>query len=130
MRMVALGPALIALCAGCATAPSQQRPGTGPPPPADVREEALGWTKPRKSCPSDFGSRIPLGPELPDQMTVKFAILADGTPSAFQVLTPGVSPRLADAVWDAIRQCHWAPGANPDGNPTAIWVLMPFRFYR
>jgi periplasmic protein TonB len=59
---------------------------------------------------------------------VKFAIGKDGVPSRFETLTPVPDRRLADAIWSAVQSCKWVPGADAQGKPTAIWVIMPFRF--
>jgi protein TonB len=59
---------------------------------------------------------------------VKFAIGKDGAPSRFETLTSVPDKRIADAIWAAVQSCKWVPGADAQGRPTAIWVIMPFRF--
>ena len=61
-------------------------------------------------------------------VTVKFAINKDGTPSRFQAMTQGLPDRVASGLWRAVQACKWTPGADAQGHPTAIWVIMPFRF--
>jgi periplasmic protein TonB len=65
---------------------------------------------------------------LVDSVTVKFAIGKDGQPSKFTPLTDVPDKRIADAIWQAIQSCGFSPGLDPSGHPTAIWVIMPFRF--
>ena len=63
-------------------------------------------------------------------ITVKFAVGREGTPSRFQVMTPGMPDRAGTAIWEAIQACTWIPGADEGGVPLSIWVIMPFRFTR
>lgn len=61
-------------------------------------------------------------------ITVKFAINRDGSPSRYEVMTSVPDRRISDAIWHAIQGCKWIPGADAQGRPTAIWVILPFRF--
>ena len=61
-------------------------------------------------------------------ITVKFAIGRDGLPSRFQAMTDVPDRRIADAIWGAVQTCKWVPGADAQGKPTAIWVILPIRF--
>jgi len=63
-------------------------------------------------------------------ITVKFVVGREGTPSRFQVMTPGMPDRAGTAIWEAIQACTWIPGADEGGVPLSIWVIMPFRFTR
>jgi protein TonB len=36
-------------------------------------------------------------------------------------------PRISDAVRRAILACSWKPGADAEGKPTALWVVLPIR---
>lgn len=61
-------------------------------------------------------------------VTVKFAIGRDGVPSLFQVVGQAPDPRITNAIWQAVQQCKWVPGADAQGRPTKIWVVLPVRF--
>lgn len=61
-------------------------------------------------------------------VTVKFAIGRDGVPSRFEVLTGVPDQRISGAIWKAVQECKWVPGADAQGKPTAIWVILPIRF--
>ena len=36
-------------------------------------------------------------------------------------------PRISEAVRRAVQACDWTPGADAQGNPTALWVVLPIR---
>jgi protein TonB len=36
--------------------------------------------------------------------------------------------RISDAIWQAVQACRWVPGADAQGRPTSIWVILPLRF--
>jgi protein TonB len=59
---------------------------------------------------------------------VKFAVGADGAVSLFEVVGDAPDPRIASAIWQAIQACRFLAGADPQGRPTKLWVLMPIRF--
>jgi protein TonB len=65
---------------------------------------------------------------LSGAVTVKFAVLGDGTPAYFQVLTGVPNRRIGEAIWKAVAACQWVPGADASGQPASIWVVVPFRF--
>jgi protein TonB len=61
-------------------------------------------------------------------ITVKFAIGRDSAPSRFEVITNNVPDRIASIIWAAVQECKWIAGADPQGRPTNIWVILPLRF--
>jgi len=61
-------------------------------------------------------------------VTVKFAIGRDSSPSRFEVITNGVPDGIAASIWSAVQECKWVAGADAQGRPTAIWVILPLRF--
>lgn len=65
---------------------------------------------------------------LPPNVTVKFAILVDGRPVRFEVLTEKTDRRVAEAIWSAVKKCVWNPGTDPKFRPTSMWVVLPIRF--
>lgn len=65
---------------------------------------------------------------LSGAVTVKFAILGNGSPAYFQVLGDVADRRVGDAIWKAVSGCQWVPGADASGQPVSIWVVVPFKF--
>jgi TonB family protein len=61
-------------------------------------------------------------------VTVKFAVLGNGQPAYFQVLSHVQDGRIGEAIWKAVAACQWVPGADAGGKPVSIWVVVPFRF--
>ncbi len=61
-------------------------------------------------------------------VTVRFAVGRDGTPSRYQMTTPGMPASASDALWAAIQSCRWQPGIDGTGRPASMWVVMPFQF--
>jgi hypothetical protein len=60
-------------------------------------------------------------------VTVQCAVLKDGKPARFEVLSAITDQRIANAIWQAIKACEWNPGADAQGRATNIWVMMPIR---
>ncbi len=111
-----------------------------PPPPkpaAPTIEDApvyaaAGFKKPQidKGCvlhglhlPEELVDRIPGG-----VVTVKFAVRPDGTISHLQVMQGGLPERVTGAIRSALQGCKSTPGADAQGRPTSIYVIMPLRF--
>ena len=61
-------------------------------------------------------------------VTVKFAVNRDGAVAQFQVMGSQPDPRIGQAIWQAIQGCRFAPGADPQGRPVNMWVILPLRF--
>jgi periplasmic protein TonB len=61
-------------------------------------------------------------------ITVKFAIGRAGDVSRFQLMTTGVPDRVGQLIQQAVNSCRWVPGADAQGRPIAIWVILPLRF--
>jgi protein TonB len=91
-----------------------------------------GYRKPQMATPKcvQDTTRIPrdLAGFISGPITVQFAILRDGAPSQFKVITNGVPGGIAAAIWTAVQECKWVAGADPQGRPTNIWVILPLRF--
>jgi protein TonB len=96
-----------------------------------------GFRKPQEAERGCVGRSVRLSDELLDSfvgsvvggsVTVRFAIGRDGTPSQFQVVSVMRDPRVALVVWRAVQSCRWIPGADAQGRPTPIWVILPLRF--
>jgi protein TonB len=91
-----------------------------------------GWKRPeqaQRDCVQN-SVRIPSGLRgfVSGPITVKFAIGADGAPSAFQLIGSVPDARIAGAIWQAIQSCRWIAGADAEGRPARLWVIMPIRF--
>ncbi len=63
-------------------------------------------------------------------VTVRFAVGKDGTPSQYQMTTPGMPESASDALWAAIQSCRWQPGTDETGRPASMWVVLPYQFPR
>jgi len=106
--------------------------GAGPEVAAPASPEAAaaeGWTKPWTVIAGCVGASVRLPPEgrVPFAFQVKFAVLASGEVSGFEV-TPSEAPAAAvRAVERAVRGCAWVPAADPAGRLVSVWVVMPFR---
>ena len=91
-----------------------------------------GYRKPQMAAAGCVQSTVRLPRELlgfiSGPITVKFAINRDGSPSRYEVMTNIPDRRISDAIWNAIQTCKWIPGADAQGRPTAIWVILPLRF--
>ena len=60
-------------------------------------------------------------------VTVKFAVYTNGAVGAFSVMGTVPDQRIADAIRNALSNCTWIPGADAQGKPTPIYVIMPVR---
>jgi protein TonB len=91
-----------------------------------------GYKKPEMAERGCVQRSVRLTPELLDYVTgpitVKFAIMRDGTPSRFEVMSAVSDQRIATAIWQAVKACKWNAGADAQGRPTNIWVILPIRF--
>jgi protein TonB len=74
--------------------------------------------------------RIPpqLAGYISGPITVKFAIRPNGQPDRFEVMGSVPDQRIASSIWQAIQGCRWVPGADAQGKPVSIWVILPVRF--
>jgi protein TonB len=93
---------------------------------------SAGYKKPvmaQKNCVQET-VRIPreLQGFISGPVTVKFAIGRDSSPSRFEVMTKDVPDRISASIWSAVQECKWIAGADAQGRPTAIWVILPLRF--
>jgi protein TonB len=67
---------------------------------------------------------------VPDTVTARIAVSATGQPSAVQVMGQVADPRISEAVRRAVQACDWVPGADAEGKPTPLWVVLPIRLTR
>ena len=60
-------------------------------------------------------------------ITLKIGIRRDGSVQALQIMTAVPDKRIEDAIRNAVGACPFVPGADAQGRPTPIWVIMPIR---
>jgi hypothetical protein len=62
---------------------------------------------------------------------VKFPVYPDGKIGRAVLMErfddPEIQARLLASVEQALRSCAWIPGADANGRPTAIYVILPLR---
>jgi len=91
-----------------------------------------GYKKPTMAEPGCVQRSVRISSDLLDYITgpvtVKFAIGRDGVPSRFEVMSAISDQRIANAIWQAVKSCKWNAGADAQGRPTNIWVILPVRF--
>jgi protein TonB len=66
----------------------------------------------------------------PEMVTARAAVSATGQATTVQVMGQVADPRIADAVRRAVLACRWIPGADAEGKPTTLWVVIPIRLAR
>jgi periplasmic protein TonB len=91
-----------------------------------------GYRKPQMAEPGCVQRSVRMPPQLAGfisgPITVKFAIRPNGQPDRFEVMGSVPDQRIANAIWQAVQSCRWVPGADAQGKPVAIWVILPVRF--
>jgi protein TonB len=60
-------------------------------------------------------------------VTARVAVSGTGQPTTVQVMGQVADPRITDAVRRAVQACNWVPGADAEGKPTSLWVVLPIR---
>ncbi len=90
-----------------------------------------GFRKPMLSNPRCIQEnlRVPAALQgfVSGPITLKIGIRRDGSVQALQIMTPVPDKRIEDAIRNAVGSCPWVPGADAQGRPTPIWVIMPIR---
>lgn len=84
-----------------------------------------------RNCISE-NLRLPaqLGASAPEMVTARAAISTTGQATTVQVMGQVADPRIAEAVRRAVQACRWTPGADAEGKPTTLWVVLPLRLAR
>lgn len=109
------------------------------PAPAQQMEDAPqfvrhGFRSPAQEVPNCVQSsvRIPRDLEafVSGPITVRFAVDKDGSVGLFRLEGQVPDRRISEAVWSAVRECRFSPGADDQGRPVRLWVVMPIRFVR
>jgi protein TonB len=101
------------------------------PSPDAPRYAGDGFQSPRlqsRTCISE-NLRLPsqLNGAVPDSITARIAVSPTGRTTSVQVMGQVADPRISEAVRRAVQACDWVPGADAEGKPTALWVVMPIR---
>jgi protein TonB len=142
-------PAAPIASAPAAAPPPDPAPAPVAPPPAPVAAPTVQDAEPAPGAPRYAGDgflspriadrncisenlRLPsqLGGAVPDTVTVRVAVAVTGQPTVVEVMGQVADPRISDAVRRAVQACNWVPGADAQGKPTALWVVMPIRLTR
>ncbi len=91
-----------------------------------------GFRKPAEASPGCVRSAIRVPPDLAGYIsgpiTVKFAVGREGAVGRVEVVGAVMDPRIVEVIRRALRDCRWLPGADAQGRPVALWVVMPLRF--
>jgi len=121
-------PAPAAVAPAAPVAPAVAAPAPGP------RYVEDGFQAPRlaiRTCISET-LRLPaqLDQDAPEMVVVRVAVGATGEVTQVQVMGQVADRRISDAVRLAVQACKWVPGADAQGTPTALQVVLPIRFTR
>jgi protein TonB len=93
-----------------------------------------GFLAPRERSKGCVSQSVRLPPELRGyvkSVIAKFGVKPNGQPYAFSLLgeiPQEIRSRMESAVWQAVASCDWAAGADAQGKPIAIYVMLPLRF--
>ena len=117
--------------AAAPTAPTVAAVAAPAPGPRYVED---GFQAPRlasRTCISET-LRLPakLDEDAPEMVVVRVAVGATGEVTQVQVMGQVADRRISDAVRLAVQACKWVPGADAQGTPTALQVVLPIRFAR
>jgi protein TonB len=117
-------PRVAAASPGPASAPAERSGGVT----AAVRSMARNPAPEDRMCvPRALRARKDIAERIPPEITARFPVAASGAVGRIDVV--GLEDRdVADAVEDAIRGCAFVPGADDEGRPTPLSVVMRIRF--
>lgn len=111
-------------------------PGAAPATPSYV---VKGWTHPRERSAGCVRRAVEVPPDLAGtvrQVTVKFAVRADGAADSFECITAledgpapgGTVQRFLAQLEHAVASCEYEPGLDDQGDPADTWKVMVLRF--
>jgi protein TonB len=111
---------------------TQEMKPPNPNEPPEPEADEGGFRAPREKNRGCLQSSMRVPPALQGfvsgPITVKFAVRRDGSIGQVQVVSNVPDPRIKEIIARGLAACEWAPGADAQGNPTSIWVIMPIRF--
>lgn len=122
-----------------AAPPAVQPPVPAVRAPAEQTEDApqfarQGFRSPAQEIPGCVQSSVRIPRDLQGfasgPITVRFAVDRDGSVGLFRVEGQVPDRRISEAIWSAVRECRFVPGADERGQPVRLWVVMPIRFVR
>jgi protein TonB len=91
-----------------------------------------GFRKPQEAQRGCVANSMRVPPSLAGfisgPITVKVAIRRDGSVGQVQVMSQVADPRIIEVIRQGLASCQWTPGADAQGRPISIWVIMPIRF--
>ncbi len=93
-----------------------------------------GFQSPQLADRECISENLRLPPQLteavPDLVTARVAVSTAGKATTVQVMGQVADPRISEAVRRAVQSCAWIPGADAQGKPTTLWVVLPIRLTR
>ncbi len=96
------------------------------------RYVTTGFRAPAEVSPGCVGRSVRLPQDLAGfaagQVVVKFAVGRDGTVGLARLMTPVPDQRIFEAIRQALESCRWRAGADAQGRPVTLWVILPLRF--
>ncbi len=81
-----------------------------------------------RCIPKALHVRRDLAARLPAEIAVRFQVAATGAVGRIEVLGAVNDADVTRAIEDAIRSCTFIPGADEDGRPTTLPVVMRVQF--
>jgi hypothetical protein len=82
----------------------------------------------RQCVPRALRERSDVVDRLPDEIRARFPVGASGAIGPVEVMGEVSDPEVAEAIEDAIRSCPFVPGADEEGRPISLSVVMRIRF--
>jgi len=82
----------------------------------------------RQCVPRTLRERADVVDRLPDEIRARFPVGASGAIGPVEVMGETSDPEVAEAIEDAIRSCPFVPGADDEGRPISLSVVMRIRF--
>jgi protein TonB len=82
----------------------------------------------RQCVPRALRARPDVAARLPEEIRARFPVAASGAVGPVEVRGDVPDPEVAGAIEEAIRGCPFVPGADEEGRPIPLSVVMRIRF--